>query len=24
VVGGQNQVIIAPPAGNWYYRLKYP
>jgi hypothetical protein len=24
VVGGQNQVIIAPPAGNWFYRLKYP
>jgi len=24
VVGGQNQVIIAPPGGNWYYRLKYP
>jgi hypothetical protein len=22
VVGGQNQVIIAPPAGNWFYRLK--
>ena len=24
VVGGQNQVIIARPAGNWFYRLKYP
>ena len=24
VVGGQNQVIIAPPTGNWYFRLKYP
>ena len=24
VVDGQNQVIIAPPAGNWFYRLKYP
>lgn len=24
VVGGQNQVIIAPPAGNWFYRLKSP
>ena len=24
VAGGQNQVIIAPPAGNWFYRLKYP
>ena len=23
-VGGENQVIIAPPAGNRFYRLKYP
>jgi len=24
VVGDQNQVIIAPPSGNWFYRLKSP
>ena len=24
VVGGENQVIVAPPTGNWFYRLKGP
>jgi hypothetical protein len=24
VVGGENQVIISPPAGRVFYRLKYP
>ena len=24
VVGGENQVIVTPPVGNRFYRLKYP
>jgi hypothetical protein len=24
VVGSENQVIVAPPVGNWFYRLKNP
>jgi hypothetical protein len=24
VVGGQNQVVVTPPTGNRFYRLKYP
>ncbi len=24
VVGGQRQVIVSPPVGNQFYRLKYP
>lgn len=24
VVGGENQVIVAPPTGNRFYRLKWP
>ena len=24
VVGSENQVIISPPAGSQFYRLKYP
>jgi len=24
VVGSENQVIVAPPTGNRFYRLKYP
>ena len=24
VVGGENQIIVSPPAGNYFFRLKWP
>ena len=24
VVGGENQIIVSPPAGNRFFRLKWP